>query len=157
MGQAARVGQFAQEDLVGEGSWPCPGNARKGRLEGAGRAGTCVIVGLVALTACNPVPAPRRVGPAPRSTPNQTPATVRVGHVASTQWAPLYVALDRGYFDEVNVKVRLQAIRPGQDTGDMMARGEVDAVVTDLSARVFNQLARGRTFRIVGSMAAFPG
>ncbi len=122
------------------------------------RAATSVIVGLVALTACSPVPPPGPAGPAPRSTPTPdlTPATVRVGHVPSTQWAPLYMALDRGYFDELNVKVQLQAIRLGQDPGGMVARGEVDAVVTDLSARVFNELASGSSFRIVGSMAAFP-
>jgi NitT/TauT family transport system substrate-binding protein len=91
-----------------------------------------------------------------RAAPDTTPVTVRVGHVASTAYAPLYVAIDRGYFDRLHVKVDLQAIRAGQDPIDLVARGEEDAVVTDLSAGMFNSLASGQRFKVVGSMAAVP-
>src|SRR5205807_2079379 len=82
--------------------------------------------------------------------------TVRVGHVASTEWAPLYVALDRGYFSDLNVKVELVAIRLGQRAVDLVGRDQIDAVVTDFGADVFNGLAAGQPFRIVGSMPTPP-
>jgi NitT/TauT family transport system substrate-binding protein len=110
--------------------------------------------GLLALTACSVGPVPQPGGPTP--TPDLTPVTVRVGHVASTEWAPLYLALDRGYFSKLNVKVELVAIRLGQDPVDLVGRDQVDAVVTDFGAGVFNGLARGLPFRIVGSMPTFP-
>jgi NitT/TauT family transport system substrate-binding protein len=108
---------------------------------------------LLVLTGCSATPT--RIGPlAP--TPDRAPATVRVGHVASPLWAPLYVALERGYFDKLNVTVQLQAIRTGQDPVDLVSRGAVDAVVTDYSARMFDGLAGGPGFRVVGSLAALP-
>jgi NitT/TauT family transport system substrate-binding protein len=119
------------------------------------RAARGLVAGLLALTACGIGPTPQPGGPTP--TPDLTPVTVRVGHVASTQWAPLYVALDRGYFAQLNVKVELVAIRLGQNPVDLVARDQVDAVVTDFGAGVFNALAAGgRPFRIVGSLPKFP-
>ncbi|HEY7201969.1 MAG TPA: ABC transporter substrate-binding protein [Candidatus Dormibacteraeota bacterium] len=118
------------------------------------RAGTWLLAGLLALTACSVVPGPRPVGPTP--TPALTAVTVRVGHVASTEWAPLYVALDRGYFSDLNVKVELVAIRLGQRAVDLVGRDQVDAVVTDFGADMFNALAGGKPFRVVGSMPMLP-
>ena len=120
-------------------------------MRGGGAAG---IVLLLALTACA-TSTPERI-PQPTPTLDLTPVTLRVGHVASTQWAPLYVALDRGYFDRLNVRVELQPIRLGQDPIDLVSRGQVDAVVTDFNAGMFNALGSGLKFRVVGSMAALP-
>jgi NitT/TauT family transport system substrate-binding protein len=76
--------------------------------------------------------------------------------VASPLWAPLYLALDRGYFEALNVTVQLQAIRLGQDPVDLVSRGAVDAVVTDFGAGMFDGLARGLKLKVVGSMAEMP-
>jgi NitT/TauT family transport system substrate-binding protein len=118
------------------------------------RAARGLVAGLLALTACGIGPTPQPGRPTP--TPDLTPVTVRVGHVASTEWAPLYLALDRGYFAQLGVKVELVAIRLGQDPVDLVGRDQVDAVVTDFGAGVFNGLARGLPFRIVGSLPEFP-
>ena len=124
-------------------------------MRGGAPAGiVTVIVLLLALAACGGGTPERIAGPTP--TPDLTPVTVKVGHVASTQWAPLYVALDRGYFDQLHVKVELQPIRLGQDPVDLVARGQIDAAVTDFSARMFNGLGSGLKFKVVGSMAAIP-
>jgi NitT/TauT family transport system substrate-binding protein len=121
---------------------------------GAAAAGLALIL----VAACGG-PQPSALGganPAPTATPDTTPVTVRVGHVASTAYAPLYVALDRGYFDRLHVKVDLVPVRAGQDAVDLVARGELDAAVADLSAHMFNALAQGQRFKVVGSMAALP-
>jgi NitT/TauT family transport system substrate-binding protein len=109
---------------------------------------------LLTLAACG-VSTPERIA-SPTATPDLTPVTVKVGHVASTQWAPLYVAIERGYFQRLNVNVQLQAIRLGQDPVDLVSRGQIDVTLTDFSARMFNQLGGGVKSKIVGSMAAIP-
>jgi NitT/TauT family transport system substrate-binding protein len=112
------------------------------------------VIALLALAACG-VSTPERIA-APTATPDLTPVTVKVGHVASTQWAPLYVAIERGYFQRLNVNVQLQAIRLGQDPVDLVSRGQVDVALTDFSAGMFNGLGGGLRVKIVGSMAAIP-
>ena len=123
-------------------------------MRGGGTLVYIATVLLLALMACGGGSSAQRIAPTP--TLDMTPVTLKVGHVASTQWAPLYVALDRGYFDKLNVKVQLQPIRLGQDPVDLVSRGQIDAVVTDFSAGMFNGLERGLEFKVVGSMAALP-
>jgi NitT/TauT family transport system substrate-binding protein len=117
------------------------------------RGGGALLVAIVLLVACSGSPA--KIGPKP-PTPDASPVTVRVGHVASPLWTPLYVALARGYFDELHVTVELQVIRAGQDPVDLISRNQFDAEVTDFSAPMFDGLARGRQFTLAGSMAAIP-
>ena len=124
-------------------------------MRGGGPAGIWIaLVALVAVAACGGSTPARIAGPTP--TPDLTPVTVKVGHVASTQWAPLYVAIERGYFQRLNVNVQLQALRLGQDPVDLISRGQIDVAVTDFDAAVFNGLGGGLSYRIVGSMAAIP-
>jgi NitT/TauT family transport system substrate-binding protein len=112
------------------------------------------VIALLALAACG-VSTPERIA-APTATPDLTPVTVKVGHVASPQWAPLYAAIERGYFQRLNVNVQLQAVRLGQDPVDLVSRGQVDVTLTDFSAGMFNGLGGGLKGKIVGSMAAIP-
>jgi NitT/TauT family transport system substrate-binding protein len=109
---------------------------------------------LALLTACTVGPQPGPAGPTP--TPALSPVTVRVGHVASPEWAPLYVALDRGYFEQLGVTVQLVAIRLGQRPIDLLARDQVDAELTDFNAAMFNGLSQRLPFRILGSLPTLP-
>lgn len=122
-------------------------------MRGGAPAGILVAF-VLAAAACGGSAPERIAGPTP--TPDLSPVTVKVGHVASTQWAPLYVAIERGYFQRLNVNVQLQAFRLGQDPVDLVSRGQVDVALTDFSAAMFNGLGGGRTFKVVGSMAAIP-
>ena len=63
-----------------------------------------LIVLVLALSSCAP-PAP----PAPQTTtPTPTPIQLGVGFIPSVQFAPLYVALDKGYFADENLDVTLE-------------------------------------------------
>jgi NitT/TauT family transport system substrate-binding protein len=121
------------------------------------RGGGAIIAGvLLVAAACGGGPQTQRLVPTATPTLDRTPVTVRVGHVASPLYDPLYLALGRGYFTQLDVTVQLQQVRPGQDLVDLLARGEVDAAVTDFGAALFNGLGRGVKYRVVGSMAAVP-
>jgi len=121
-------------------------------MRGGAPAG--ILVALLAVAACGGSSPERTDGRT--ATPDLTPVTVRVGHVASTQWAPLYVAIERGYFRRLHVDVQLQAIRLGQDPVELVSRAQVDVAVTDFSSGMFNGFGAGLGFKIVGSMAAIP-
>jgi NitT/TauT family transport system substrate-binding protein len=121
-------------------------------MRGGAPAG--ILVALLALAACGGSTPERLTA---RTAPQDlTPVTVRVGHVASAQWAPFYIAIDRGYFRRLNVDVQLQAVRLGQDPVELVSRGQVDVAMTDFSAGMFNGLGAGQAFKIVGSMSAIP-
>jgi NitT/TauT family transport system substrate-binding protein len=121
-------------------------------MRGGGPAG--IVIALLMLAGCGGS-TPERIA-APTATPDLRPVTVKVGHVASAQWAPLYVAIERGYFRRLNVDVQLRPVRLGQDPVDLVSRGQVDVTLTDFSAGMFNGLAGGMKCKIVGSMAAIP-
>ena len=55
------------------------------------------------LTACMPAPA----APAVSSTPGLTPVSLPVGYIPNIQFAPLYVAIDKGYYREAGLDVKL--------------------------------------------------
>src|SRR5215472_11755200 len=121
-------------------------------MRGGAPAG--ILIALLALTACG-VGTPERLAP-PTPTPDLTPVTVRVGHEASALWTPLYVAIERGYFQRLNVNVQLQTVRLGQDPVDLVSRDVIDVAFTDFSAGMFNGLGAGLRFKVVGSMATIP-
>ena len=93
--------------------------------------------------------------PGPAASPDQ-PITVHVAHAPSTLFAPLYLAIDRGYFAKQKVTVELDTIKAGQDAIALAANGQIDVVVAGFSAGLFNGLNRGLEFKVVGSMGASP-
>jgi NitT/TauT family transport system substrate-binding protein len=82
--------------------------------------------------------------------------TVRVAHVPSTLFAPLYVAVEKGYVQEQGLKAQLDQITAGQDAMALAAQGQLDAVVGGFAAATFNAVDRGLDLRVVGSMGAQP-
>ncbi|HLH24925.1 MAG TPA: ABC transporter substrate-binding protein [Chloroflexota bacterium] len=82
--------------------------------------------------------------------------TVRVAHVPSTLFAPLYVAIEKGYVQEQGVKTQLEQVTAGQDAMALTAQGQLDAVVGGFAAATFNAIDRGLDLRVVGSMGAQP-
>ncbi|WP_201304985.1 ABC transporter substrate-binding protein [Streptomyces sp. GS7] len=84
-------------------------------------------------------------------------STVRVAHVPSTLFAPLYIAEAKGYFKEQGLRVRLETVKNGQDAVPLAASGKVDAVVAGFSAGLFNGVAKGLKVRVAASMGAATG
>lgn len=83
--------------------------------------------------------------------------TVKVGHLPSSLFSPLYVADANGYFEAEGITLELVPIKSGQDGVPMLASGQLDVMVAGFSAGMFNALSEGVEFTIVGSMGISPG
>jgi len=83
--------------------------------------------------------------------------TVRVGHLPSALFAPLYVADAKGYFEEEGITLELTPLKSGQDGVPMLSNDQLDVMVAGFSAGMFNALEQGVAFKIVGSMGISPG
>lgn len=83
-------------------------------------------------------------------------ATLTIGYVPSTLFAPVFVAADRGYFKEEGFDANLTPIVAGQDAMALAATGRIDLVAAALSAAFYNAVARGLDVRFVASTAYQP-
>src|SRR5690625_7713002 len=60
--------------------------------------------------------------------------TVRVGHLSSSLFTPLYVADAMGYFAEEGITIELVPIQSGQDGIPMLSNDQLDVMVAGFSA-----------------------
>jgi NitT/TauT family transport system substrate-binding protein len=81
---------------------------------------------------------------------------VKVAHVPSLLFAPLYVAIEKGYLTEQGLMVTLETVTAGQDAMALTANNQLDAVVAGFSVALFNAVDRGLDIKVVGSMGAQP-
>ncbi len=75
---------------------------------------------------------------------------VRVVHVPVLVFAPLYVAIEHGYFAQQGVEVELVSTPGGGSSFAVLASGRAEVVIGGLGAALFNAAARGLDFKVVG-------
>ncbi len=97
----------------------------------------------------------------PAASPSAKPAAsggaqLRVAHAPSTLFAPLYVAIDKGYMAQQGINVELTTVTAGQDAQVFLANGQLDAAVAGIAAATFNAINQDLDVRIVGSMGVAP-
>ncbi|MFJ7205865.1 ABC transporter substrate-binding protein [Streptomyces sp. NPDC098789] len=85
------------------------------------------------------------------------PVPVKVAHVPSTLFAPLYVAEAKGYFKDAGLAVELNKVKTGQDAVPLAGTGKVDAVAAGFSAGLFNAMAKGVEVKVAASMGGSTG
>jgi NitT/TauT family transport system substrate-binding protein len=112
-------------------------------------------------SAASPSPAATapNVAPTPvsgQAAPSGPVATVKVAHAPSLLFAPLYVAIEKGYMAEQGIEVSLETVTAGQDAMALTANNQLDATVAGFSVALFNAADRGLDIRVVGSMGAQP-
>jgi len=78
------------------------------------------------------------------------PTKIRVVHVPVLIFAPLYVAIERGYFAQQGLEVELIGTPGGVSSFVVLASGRAEVVVGGLGAALFNAAARGLDFKVVG-------
>ena len=78
------------------------------------------------------------------------PVKIRVVHVPVLIFAPLYVAIERGYFRQEGLEVELIGTPGGASSFVVLASGRAEVVVGGLGAALFNAASRGLDFKVVG-------
>ncbi len=78
------------------------------------------------------------------------PVKVRVVHVPVLIFAPLYVAIERGYFAEQGIDAELIGTPGGASSFVVLASGRAEVVIGGLGAALFNAASRGLDFKVVG-------
>lgn len=103
------------------------------------RPATVLIVGALALAGC-----------AVAEDQGPEPTRVRIGARPFLTNAPLYIALEEGFFEQEGLDVQLRAV-PTTSTAFLTAveSGELDALATTASFGLFNIVARGGRLRVV--------
>ncbi len=106
---------------------------------------SAVIVVLIMLVALSP----GALG-APAVAQGQALTKIRVVHVPVLIFAPLYVAIERGYFAQQGIEVELIGTPGGASSFVVLASGRAEVVIGGLGAALFNAAARGLDFKVVG-------
>jgi NitT/TauT family transport system substrate-binding protein len=89
--------------------------------------------------------------PAEAETTSDLPL-VRVGHVPVTIYAPLFVALEKGYFEEEGMQVELLPVEGGTENVVQVAAGNFDVAGGGIGAGMLNAVERGIEFEIVAPL-----
>src|SRR3954470_24466942 len=74
---------------------------------------------------------------------------VKVGAYASVSDAPLYIALEKGYFKEQGLDVEMLKIDSGAALTTLLSTGHLDASGGSPGAGVYNAVRQGLQFKIV--------
>lgn len=128
-----------------------------------------LLVLLALLTACTvPANSPAPSSPAVEATasgaaaseatvePAEAPAAdlplVHVGHVPVTIYAPLFVAVEKGYFEEEGMHVELLPVEGGTENVVQVAAGNFEVAGGGIGAGMLNAVARGIEFEIVAPL-----
>jgi NitT/TauT family transport system substrate-binding protein len=83
--------------------------------------------------------------------------TVRVIHVPTTLFSPLYVADARGYFEDEGIELELSTVQAGQDAIPLTAAGQADVLVAGFGSGLFSAVNDELEIRVVGSMGGGGG
>ncbi len=81
---------------------------------------------------------------------------VKVAYVAIMNFAPLYVAIERGFMQQQGIEVEMQKVASGSDAMAFLANGQLDAGGIGIQASTFNAFNKGFDLRIVASAALQP-
>ncbi|RIK54672.1 MAG: hypothetical protein DCC57_06440 [Chloroflexi bacterium] len=77
---------------------------------------------------------------------------VRVGHVPVTIYAPLFIAAEKGYFEEEGMRVELLPVEGGTENVVQVAAGNFDVAGGGIGAGMLNAVARDIEFEIVAPL-----
>ncbi len=102
--------------------------------------------GMVVLAAALVVTAMAGPGPAAYGA---EPVVVRVGVLGVISDAGLYVAMERGYFQDEGIRVGLQVFGSGAKMVPALVAGELDAAGGTAAAGLYNAIASGMDFKVV--------
>lgn len=106
-------------------------------------AGTAAVAASAAPSASSPTPAPK-------------PDNVVVAWVPIINFAPLFVAVEKGYLTEQRISVDLNVSQGGAEITGLLGNGTVDASFSGISAGTFAAIARGVDIKLVLPLSEHP-
>lgn len=86
----------------------------------------------------------------------QSAKALSIGYVPSTLFAPMFVAVERGYLKDAGFNATLSPIVAGQDAMALVAQGQMDVATAGLSAAFFNAINRNLEVKFVASTGYQP-
>jgi NitT/TauT family transport system substrate-binding protein len=89
------------------------------------------------------------LGVAPGGSVRAEDEVVRLGDLLAISNAGVYIAIEKGYFKQEQVKVDVSTFASAAKSVPALAAGELDVAVGSASAGLFNAIAQGAGFRIV--------
>lgn len=98
-------------------------------------------------------PAAQPAKPAAEAKPAAT-TTVRVGYVPILNFAPVFLALEKGYYREQGLDVQLMTLAGGADMLVQTAGGHFDVGTGGVGSALFNAIQRGVPIRVVAPLHA---
>lgn len=75
--------------------------------------------------------------------------TVRLGYIPLISFAPVFIAIEKGYFAHEGLRIKLTQFGAGAGMVPALATGELDVSSGTASAGLFNSIAEGMNFKIV--------
>ncbi|MCS6910770.1 MAG: ABC transporter substrate-binding protein [Anaerolineales bacterium] len=84
--------------------------------------------------------------------PAPAPVTLRTGYIPVIFYAPLYLAIERGYFAAEGITLELTPIQSGNDAIVQLAAGNFDVALGGANAGLFNAVHKGLKFQIVAPL-----
>lgn len=100
-----------------------------------------LISGLLLTSACG--------GQSQSAAPAAKSASVKVGTIRAISDAPIFIALEKGYFKEQNLDVEAVSFGSGADMIAPLSAGQLDAGAGTPSAGLYNAITRGFDLKIV--------
>ncbi|RAI02178.1 hypothetical protein DLJ53_12490 [Acuticoccus sediminis] len=75
--------------------------------------------------------------------------TLRIGVVPFISSGPFFIAMAKGYFDAVDIKVEPQTFMDGALAVPALVAGELDATVATINAGLINAVSKGANYKLV--------
>ncbi|HEY7060650.1 MAG TPA: ABC transporter substrate-binding protein [Chloroflexota bacterium] len=104
-----------------------------------------------------PAPAAAQAAPAGADKPalaTAPPVTVKVGYLPVASWAPLFLAQERGYFEEVGLEVESTPFGNYATQVPLLAQGQLHVAGCANAVICYNAFARGLDLRIVTDLGS---
>jgi len=79
-----------------------------------------------------------------------------IGYVPSTLFAPVFVAVEKGYVRDAGFEAVMTPITAGADSMSLVAQGQIDVAAAALSAAFYNAVNRGLEVKFVAATGYQP-